>query len=135
MPQFSDDQRFNTHLKKAKGYGSAHHGVHHWMMQKITALANVPLVVWLIYSILSLKGADYQSFTAWLATPLHTILMILLVISVFYHARLGAQVIVEDYVAEGWLRRIKLIALPLFFTAIGVATIFSILKIAFTAAI
>ena len=133
MPQFSDDQKFNAHLKKAKGLGSAHHGVEHWMLQKMTAIANVPLVIWLVYSMIQLQGASYAEFTGWLAQPLNAILMILLIISVFYHARLGIQVVIEDYFAEGWLKRIKLIALPLFFVAIGVAVIFSILKIAFTA--
>lgn len=119
-------------LKKAKGFGSAHHGVDHWMKQKITALANLPLIIWLIVSMIGLQGATYLEFTTWLAHPINAILMILLIISVCFHAKLGAQVITEDYVSCKALRLAKLIGQKLFFFAIAVACIFSVLKIAFT---
>ena len=118
-------------LKKAKGLGSSHHGVEHWMKQKITALANIPLVLWLIWSILGLQGASYAEFTNWLAQPINAILMILLVLSVTVHAKLGAQVITEDYITKKCLKNAKLIGQKLFFSAMAVACIFSILKIAF----
>ena len=124
---------FSSPLKKAKGLGSAHHGVDHWMMQKITAIANLPLVLWFVLSMVSMQGASHAAFTAWLAEPLNAILMILLIISVFYHAKLGTQVVVEDYISCKCLRLIKLIGQKLFFFAIAVACIFSVLKIAFTA--
>lgn len=133
MPQFSEDQKHNDALKRAKGLGSAHHGVEHWMSQKITAIANLPLVLWLVYSIVDLKGASYEAFTSWLAEPINAVLMILLTISVCYHAKLGAQVIVEDYISCTWFRMVKLIGQKLFFFAIAVAMIFSVLKIAVTA--
>ncbi len=131
MPQFPEKKRFNEHIKNAKGLGSAHHGVEHWMMQKITAIANFPLVMWLIYSIVKLQGASYTEFVTWQAQPLNAILMILLVISVSYHARLGAQVITEDYISCKCLRMAKIIGQKLFFFALAAAIIFSILKIAF----
>ncbi len=126
---------FAAPLKIAKGMGSAHEGTDHWMKQKITALANIPLILWLIYSIVSLRGASYGEFTGWLAQPLNAILMILLVISVCIHAKLGAQVITEDYISCKALRTAKLIGQKIFFAAIAVACIFSILKIAFTAGV
>lgn len=126
-------ESFAAPLKKAKGLGSAHEGTDHWMMQKITALANIPLVLWLIFSIVSLQGASYAQFTAWLGQPVNAILMILLIISVLYHAKLGAQVITEDYVSCEALKMVKLIAQKIVFFGLGVACIFSVLKISFGA--
>lgn len=118
--------------KKAKGLGSAHHGNSHWMAQRITAIANIPLVLWAVYAVFTLQGATYLEFTGWLAAPLNSILAILFVINVTYHAKLGNQVVVEDYISCVWFRNVKLIAQKLFFIAMAVATIFSVLKIAFT---
>lgn len=128
-----DGDRFTSPLKTAKGLGSAHDGVDHWLSQKVTAIANVPLVLWLIWSIVSLQGANYAEFTAWLAQPLHAILMILTIISVMYHAKLGTQVITEDYVRAKCKKKAVLVFLKLAFFGLGVACIFSVLKIAFTA--
>lgn len=120
-------------LKKAKGLGSAHEGADHWLKQKITAIANIPLVLWFIFSIIGLQGASHAQFTSWLAQPVNAVLMILLVISVLYHAKLGAQVITEDYISCEGFKLVKLIGQKLAFFALGVACIFSVLKIAFGA--
>jgi len=118
--------------KKAKGLGGAHHGNSHWMAQRVTAIVNIPLIIWAVYSVFNLQGASYLEFTEWLSSPLNSILAILFVLNTFYHASLGNQVIVEDYISCTWFRKAKLIGQKLFFIALGVATIFSILKIAFT---
>lgn len=122
-------------LAKAKGLGSSHTGVHHWMIQRITAMANIPLVIWMIYSVFSLQGATYQEFTGWLSQPWNAVLAVLFILSTFYHAVLGNQVIVEDYISCRWFRMTKLIGQKLFFIALGVACIFSVLKIAFSAGV
>ena len=123
-------ERIQTPIAKAKGLGSAHHGVHHWMMQRVTALANIPLVIWFVYSVMHLRGATHEQFTSWMAEPVNAVLSILLIISVFYHAVLGAQVIVEDYISCKAFRMVKLIGQKLFFTALAVLCIFSVLTIA-----
>jgi succinate dehydrogenase / fumarate reductase membrane anchor subunit len=117
-------------MARAKGLGSAHEGAHHWMMQRITAVAALPLCLWLVYSAVALKGASHEQFTAWLALPWNAVLMILFVLAVFYHAVLGAQVVVEDYIHTKWFKMMKLIGMKLFFTALAVVCIFSVLKIA-----
>mgnify|MGYP001038747578 CR=1 FL=1 len=127
-----DKDKYAAPLKNAKGLGSAKEGVDHWMKQKITALANIPLIIWLIWSILGLQGASYDEFTMWLGHPVNAILMILLIISVCFHAKLGAQVITEDYISCECFKMVKLIGQKLFFFAIAVACIFSVLKVAFT---
>ncbi|MGH1402661.1 MAG: succinate dehydrogenase, hydrophobic membrane anchor protein [Alphaproteobacteria bacterium] len=126
------NSEFVAPLKQAKGLGSAHNGTDHWLKQKITAIANIPLIIWLIVSIIGLQGASYDQFTAWLSQPLNAVLMILLIISVVYHAKLGTQVVAEDYISCKALRLMKLIAQKLFFLALAIACIFSVLKIAFT---
>lgn len=125
-----DNKGIKTPLARARGLGAAGHGSDHWLHQRITAIANLPLMLWLVYSIVDLNGATYQDFTAWLSTPLNAILMILTILSVFYHAALGTQVIVEDYFHNEALKFLKLIGIKLFFFAACVACIFSILKIA-----
>ncbi|MEM6782028.1 MAG: succinate dehydrogenase, hydrophobic membrane anchor protein [Pseudomonadota bacterium] len=128
----SNNTQIKSDLAKARGLGSAHHGTGHWMHQKLTAIANIPLVIWFVFSMISLIGASYAEYTAWLAQPINAILMILLVISTFYHAVLGSQVVVEDYISHKGLRLFKIIGQKLFFFAFAVACIFSILKVAFT---
>ncbi len=125
-----DNNGIKSPLARARGLGSAKEGAEHWMGQRITAIANIPLVLWLVYSIVGLKGASHGEFTNWLENPINAILMILMILSVFYHARLGAQVVTEDYVHHEGLKFLKLIGQKLFFYGAGVACIFSILKIA-----
>ena len=127
--------KYASPLKTAKGMGSAHEGTDHWMKQKITAVLNIPLVLWFIWSMVSLQGATHAQLVAWQAQPTNAVLMIMLIISVLYHAKLGSQVVVEDYISNEWFKLAKLIAQKIFFFAVGVMCIFCVLKIAFTAGI
>jgi len=125
-----ENKGMKSALARAKGLGSARDGVDHWFKQRITAIANIPLVIWLVCSVVDLRTATHAEFTNWLAQPLNAILMILFIISVLYHAKLGAQVVTEDYIHNEGLKVVKLIAQKLFFFALGVACIFAVLKIA-----
>jgi len=89
-----------TSLGRVRGLGSAHSGVHHWLLQRFTAIGNLLLVGWFAISLLLLPSLDYVAVTGWLARPVPATAMALLVISTFWHARLGLQVLVEDYVHE-----------------------------------
>lgn len=120
-----------TPLARAKGLGASGHAVGHWMNQRVSAVANIPLTIWFVLSFVSLRGADHDAFTGWLSEPVNTVLAILFIISVFYHAVLGFQVITEDYIHKEWYKIAKLIGQKLFFFALGVAAIVSILKISF----
>lgn len=93
-----DRQGMRSPLARAMGFGSAKDGVEHWWMQRVSAVALVPLTSWFIASIIAHTGSDYATFIAWLRTPLATIFMILLLIALFYHTALGLQVVIEDYV-------------------------------------
>lgn len=118
-------------LAKARGTGSAHHGSSHWLHQRITAIANIPLMLWLVWSVVHLSSASYYDVTQWLEHPVNAILMILAVLSMFYHAVLGLQVVIEDYVQCEFSKLVSLLAIRLTFVALGVAAIFSILKVSF----
>lgn len=122
-------------LKKAKGLGSAHHGTHHMVAHDITTITNIPLVLWVIYSIFSLRDANYDQVIEWMSHPFSVIAATLFVISTLYHFVLELQVVYEDYIANKALRTFKVIGMKLLFFVLGLATIFSILKIAFTAGV
>lgn len=89
---------YRTPLKIAVGLGSAKHGVHHFLVQRLTAIALLFLGLWFMWLVLTLLHADYVAAHAMLAQPLNALLMIVFVIAVFWHAQLGLQVVVEDYV-------------------------------------
>lgn len=125
-----DKSGIKTPLARARGLGAAGHGPEHWIKQRVSAIALIPLVVWFVMSIVSLYGADHETFTAWLAQPLNAVLSILFILASFTHAVLGTQVVVEDYIHCEWYKMFKLIGMKLFYFALGVASIFSILKIA-----
>jgi succinate dehydrogenase / fumarate reductase membrane anchor subunit len=117
-------------LARARGLGSARAGVGHWTRQRLTAIANLLLVLWLMLSALGLAGAGYAEVRAWLAAPLSASLMILLVISTCYHAKLGVQVVIEDYVHHDGAKLAALAALTLAVAALAVACIVAVLKVA-----
>ena len=128
--KWEDDGTLKTPLARARGLGAARGGVTPWWHQRITAISNLLLMLWLVCQASQMPGWSYDVFTAWLALPLNAVLMILTIVSVFYHAALGAQVIAEDYIHHEGLKIAKLIGIRLFFIAAGAACIFSILKIA-----
>lgn len=117
-------------LSKARGLGSSHNGTHHHFMHGVTTLLNIPLLLWVIYSIYSLKTASYAEFTAYFAAPLNAIAGILFVMVVLYHLAHELQVVYEDYISCKFLRTLKIVGLKIFFFVLGLASILSILKIA-----
>lgn len=87
-----------TSIGKVRGLGSAHHGAHHWLVQRFTAVGNLVLAIWFIGSLLLLGDLSYANTSAYFAKPVPATAMALLIVSVFWHARLGLQVLIEDYV-------------------------------------
>jgi len=117
-----------TPLANVKGLGSAKEGAHHWWMQNLTSIALIPLTLWLAYSIASFGGMSYEEITAWMQSPLVSVSLALLVVVMIYHAQLGIQVIIEDYVG-GWLRIASLITLNFTCIALVFLALFSIIKV------
>ena len=120
----------NTPLSKVRGLGSAKKGAHHWWMQRISAIANIPLVIWFVISMLGHVKSDFATLSGWMQLPLVAVLMILLVANMSYHMKLGLQVAIEDYV-HGRALIVSLLALNFVTVALSVLGIFSILKISF----
>ena len=89
-----------TAIGRVRGLGSAHEGVHHWLLQRFTAIGNLVLVLWLVGSLVLLPDLGYATVSGYLAEPLPATAMALLIVSTFWHARLGLQVMFEDYIHE-----------------------------------
>ena len=120
---------FRSPLSKVKGLGSAKDGTSHFWHQRLTALALVPLVLWFGFGLASLP-TDYQSLTAYIQQPVIAIGLILLIAMVFYHAQLGLQIVLEDYVASHSARTIAIIVAGfacLIFALIGIVAVIKIL--------
>ncbi len=117
-------------MARARGLGSAKDGTTHWWSQRLSALALVPLVVWFVASMVAMAGADYVAVQAWIGSPLVAGLLVLLIATVFYHAHLGLQVVVEDYVhheATKFAAIIAIKALAIVLSLTGVLAVLSIL--------
>lgn len=117
-------------MARARNLGSAHDGLHHWIAQRISAIALIPLTYWLCWSVVGLVHADHATAVAWLAKPCNTILMIMTVLTMFYHAILGCQVVIEDYLHTEWFKIAKLISMKAVLYTACVASIYAILKVA-----
>ncbi len=122
---------YRTPLSNARGLGSAKSGAHHWWMQRLTAVALVPLTLWFILSIIQLTGADYQTAVVWISSPINSVLMLLLIAATFHHMQLGLQVVIEDYVQGEGVKIIGIVLVKLISVLLAAAAAFAVLKIAF----
>ena len=123
-------ENYRTPLRRARGLGSAKHGVSHWIAERVTSIALVPLVLWAIFGVIRLAGSDYYGAVAWIAQPVNAVLMVLLTAVSFLHMHGGMRVIVEDYIHKT-LTKTALLLLNLFVCGLaGALAVFSILKVA-----
>ena len=121
--------KFRTALNNARGLGSAKSGTHHFWMQRVTALALVPLMLWLSWSMIGLGGLDHAAALVWVSAPTTAVLLISTLIALFYHADLGLQVIIEDYVHAEGVKFISLIALRFVSVLLALASVLAVLRI------
>ena len=118
-----------TPLARVLGLGSAKEGVGHWWWQRLTAIAIVPLGIWFVLSVVSLAGADHGAAVAWLQSPLNAALFLCFVLAAFWHASLGLQVVVEDYIHTEWLKMAILISIKLLITLFSIMAALLVLRI------
>ena len=120
-----------TPIGRARGLGSAKEGVAHWWAQRVTAVALVPLTLWFVISLLSKSHADYKTLQAWIAQPFVTVLLVAFLFSLFYHAILGMQVVIEDYVHQEGAKFASLMVMKFLLILLGGSAIIAVLRIAF----
>lgn len=127
---------FNDPLKtpaaRVRGLGAAKEGAGHWWMQRLTALALVPLILWFIASLLRLAVQGGETIGHWFSSPVHTLLAVCMLSALFYHAKLGMQVILEDYVHCHVMKTAFIILNSFIFYAAGLASILAVAKIHFS---
>jgi len=123
-----------TGIGRVRGFGSAHAGTHHWWRQRLTAGSNLLLLTWLVASLIRLPITNYRALVLWLSSPWASVPLILAIVSLFYHLRLGLQVVIEDY-QHDFSRVVALVLLN--FYAIGGAAlaIYAVLRVAFAGAL
>ena len=119
-----------TPLAAVRGLGSAKSGLHHWWNQRMTGVAMVPLVIWMVSLCILMTGASYQDALAIASHPANETVLILFVAVGFWHAILGLQVILEDYVAAEGLRLVLIVVIRMFAIALAALSILSILRVA-----
>jgi succinate dehydrogenase / fumarate reductase, membrane anchor subunit len=123
-----------TDIGKVRGLGSSKHGGKHWIDQRITAAGNILLTIWFVISLILLPNFNYETLVAWIAQISVAVPLMLMLICIFSHVRLGLQVLIEDYVHDEGLKFGALLLLNFYVIAAAALGIFSIAKIAFTGA-
>ncbi|MBS7697236.1 MULTISPECIES: succinate dehydrogenase, hydrophobic membrane anchor protein [unclassified Chelatococcus] len=129
MSQFKFSIR--TPAGRVRGLGSAKSGTEHFWLQRLTAVANVPLAIAFIIIVVSVAGRDFEAARLAISQPLIAILLLLFILSGVIHMRIGMQVIIEDYVHSEGAKVVAVIANTFFAVVIGAAATFAVLKIAF----
>lgn len=130
MSSANRNNKFMSPLAKARGLGSTQDGARHWLNERIAAALLLPMVVWVVYSVLVLRGASYEQFIAWMQNPLHALGMVVFFITSFYHAAMGLQVVMEDYISCHAMRLVKIVITKIVFGMVSLAAVLSVLKVA-----
>jgi succinate dehydrogenase / fumarate reductase membrane anchor subunit len=129
--RYDTTRSMRTPLARVKGLGAAGHGAGHWWVHRMTAVSNIPLVIAFVIIVAMLAGRPYPEVIGIVSHPLVSILLILAVLSVANHMRMGVQIIIEDYVHQKGLKIAALIANTFYAVIIGVSCLYAILKIGF----
>lgn len=120
---------YKTPLATAQGLGSAKKGTGHWWLQRVTAVALIPLSFWLIVLLDLAFNAPFAEIVAWLCAPLNTACIVAWTLAVFYHAALGLQVVIEDYVSTEWMKIVSVWVVNLIFFFLGLMALTSLFHI------
>jgi succinate dehydrogenase / fumarate reductase membrane anchor subunit len=122
-------------LNKVLGLGSAKEGAEHWWVQRLSAVALIPLGLWFAVALAGMEDMTYSSVVEFIRHPVNSILLILALITLTYHSQLGVQVVVEDYVHASTLKVVTIVAVSFTHILVAVAGIFAVLKIALGATV
>lgn len=134
MAHPSSAGRFRTAISRARGLGASHHGVGHFITERVSGLALIPLALWGVFAGLRLAGIGYEGAIEWVAIPLNTVLLCLLLVVGLIHLKGAIQLVIEDYI-QGFVIKSVLVIGNLFLCVLGGAVgVVAILKVAFTGA-
>jgi succinate dehydrogenase / fumarate reductase membrane anchor subunit len=119
---------YRSPLARVRGLGSAKTGTSHWWFQRVTAVALIPLSFWMIIFLDSCLNAPYQLTVTWLTSPLNTVCIVAWVLAVFYHAALGLQVVIEDYIAAEGIKIVAVWTVNLGFLLLALAALIAVFR-------
>jgi succinate dehydrogenase / fumarate reductase membrane anchor subunit len=118
-----------TPLAKARGLGSAKSGTHHWIAQRLTAIALIPLSIWFVFSLVCMTELSHQATTEWIRSPFVAVFLLLFILALFHHAQLGLQIVIEDYIDCKVTKITGLVLIKLVSIFAGLAAATAVLKI------
>jgi succinate dehydrogenase / fumarate reductase membrane anchor subunit len=116
-------------LANVRGLGSAKEGTHHFWYQRVTALFLVPLTIWIMTALVMMTATDYESIRLWIQSPINALLLLFFIIALFFHAQLGVQVVIEDYIHSEWQKFSCIILIKFLAILAGMASALAIIKI------
>jgi len=116
-------------LARVRGLGSAKDGTHHFWNQRLTAIALVPLILWIMVSIVGMTSMDYETVSQWIRLPLNTALLLVFILALYFHAQLGVQVVIEDYIHSEWQKIACIILVRFLIILTGLISALAILKV------
>jgi len=129
----SGPSKFTTDHNRARNLGAAKHGASHWLVERITSIALVPLSVWAVFAVLRIAPQGYDGAVALLANPVNAVLAVLLLAIGFQHMHAGVRVIIEDYIHTTLEKSVLLLANLFACGLFGAIAVFAVLKVALTA--
>jgi succinate dehydrogenase / fumarate reductase membrane anchor subunit len=128
--EYADHTTLRSPLGRVRGLGSAHQGVGHWWLQRVSSALLLPLTLWFALSAALLAGASYEETVAWIARPHNAVLLLATLAISFQHTASGLQVIIEDYVNQEWLRMGAILAEKTICSLLWLASTLAVLRIA-----
>jgi len=123
---------YRTPLKRARGLGSGKTGTDHFWKQRVTAMILAPLAIWFVYTLISLVGVDLATARGIIAKPWNAIIFSVFLVTMFWHAKLGVQMVVEDYVHSRWMEIALALVINFLFGLGAIASLYAVARIAFT---
>ena len=119
-----------TPIARVRGLGSAREGGHHWRQERMVSVATLLLFIWFIVSLLRLPGLGHENVVEWLSSPIAAVPMLLLIVTTFWHLKMGMQVVIEDYVHDEGNAFLSMLLLNFFTVGAAATALFAVLKVA-----